>query len=169
MAVIFDLDQTLINSQLAEPLRKARNWSAVYPMIPQLRPYDGIPELLQFLHEQNIPVCIVTSSPESYCSRVIRHWGWTIVTPVCYHDTQFKKPHPEPILLGLQRLGVQPAAAVAVGDDPKDIQAAKAAGVFAIGVAWGCQSRVALQATRPDVLCDTVDELRRLLLKRFKR
>jgi pyrophosphatase PpaX len=56
---------------------------------------------------------------------------------VGYEDTERHKPEPDPVLLALERLGAAPAEAAYVGDSPFDIQAAKAAGVFAIAVGWG--------------------------------
>ncbi len=44
-------------------------------------------------------------------------------------DTVRHKPDPEPLLLGLDRLGADRSSAVYVGDSPFDIQAAKAAGI----------------------------------------
>jgi phosphoglycolate phosphatase len=41
------------------------------------------------------------------------------------------------VLLGLERLACAPSAALFVGDSPYDMQAARAAGVHALGVAWG--------------------------------
>jgi len=52
-------------------------------------------------------------------------------------ETTQHKPHPAPLLLALDRLGVQPSDTAYVGDSPFDMQAAKAASVYAIGVAWG--------------------------------
>jgi pyrophosphatase PpaX len=56
---------------------------------------------------------------------------------VGYEDTERHKPEPDPVLLALDRLGAAPAEAAYVGDSPFDIQAAKAAGVFAVAVGWG--------------------------------
>ena len=52
-------------------------------------------------------------------------------------DTERHKPSPDPILAAVERLGATPAEAAYVGDSPFDIRAARAAGVFAIAVAWG--------------------------------
>ena len=38
MGIIFDLDQTLINSLPALELKRQRRWADVYPLIPILRP-----------------------------------------------------------------------------------------------------------------------------------
>lgn len=44
--VLIDLDLTLIASQDAEPLRRARRWPEVYSMIPKLQPYEGVADLI---------------------------------------------------------------------------------------------------------------------------
>jgi pyrophosphatase PpaX len=56
---------------------------------------------------------------------------------VGYEDTERHKPEPDPVRFALERLDAAPAEAAYVGDSPFDIQAAKAAGVFAVAVAWG--------------------------------
>jgi pyrophosphatase PpaX len=52
-------------------------------------------------------------------------------------ETPRQKPDPDPLLLALERLGAGPEDAAYVGDSPFDMQAANAAGVYAIGVSWG--------------------------------
>jgi HAD superfamily hydrolase (TIGR01549 family) len=141
MAVLFDLDQTLINSISLHALRMAGKWAEVFKMIPNMKPYEGISELLVELNKRGIPVCIITSSLRSYCERVINHWGWKIDASVCYHDTTYHKPHCEPIIEGLSMLGVTADKTIAVGDDARDIIAAKRAGVFTVGALWGAADR----------------------------
>lgn len=167
MAVIFDLDQTLIDSAIAEQHRRPGQWHRAYQLIPQLRPYEGIAGLLEELQARHIPTCIVTSSPETYCSRVVNHWGWNFDAMVCYHHTTRRKPFPDPIFLALERLGVEPEQAVSIGDDAKDVTASNRAGVFSIAVLWGCQQRQALLDAQPDLVCETISELRDFLMDRF--
>src|SRR3954447_9769452 len=52
-------------------------------------------------------------------------------------ETERQKPSPEPLLLALERLDARPADAAYVGDSPYDMQAARAAGLYAVGVSWG--------------------------------
>lgn len=167
--IIFDLDQTLIESNQAYPLRKNRNWEAVYKIIPNLYPYPEISELIKELKSFNFLICIVTSSPRKYCELVIKQWDWKIDATVCYHDTSKHKPHPEPIEEGLLRLGLEAKNVVTVGDSSIDIQAAKAAGVFSIGVLWGSLNKVSLEDSNPELLCKTVKELKEFLLSKKYR
>lgn len=73
-------------------------------------------------------------------------------------ETAHHKPHPEPLLLALERLAASPDEAAYVGDSPYDMQAANAAGLYAIGVTWGrIHDRAALADA--DVIVDTAEEL----------
>ena len=70
------------------------------------------------------------------------------------------KPHPDQILVALERLGADPDDTAYVGDAPFDIAAAKNAGVHAIGVTWGgIHTRERMESEGPDAVVDTADEL----------
>ena len=74
-------------------------------------------------------------------------------------ETDTHKPDPAPLRLALERLAAAPEDAVYVGDSPFDMQAARAAGLLAIGVSWG-------RIHRPEALTDAdvvVHEARELL------
>jgi HAD superfamily hydrolase (TIGR01549 family) len=75
---------------------------------------------------------------------------------VCGGETERRKPHPEPLLAGLERLGVEPAEAAYVGDSPEDVAMAKAAGVFAVGIPGGFPNRESLVAAAPDLLAPSL-------------
>ena len=92
--------------------------------------------------------------------RLERHGlGWGIVTNKAYHlalavsegvglhpragvliggdSTPFAKPHPEPLLEACRRLQADPATCAYVGDDLRDIQAGRAAGMVTLAAGWG--------------------------------
>ena len=73
-------------------------------------------------------------------------------------DTERQKPSPDPLLHALALLGAEPADAAYVGDSPFDMQAARAAGVYAVGVSWG---RIHDKAALADaeVVVDAPEEL----------
>ena len=50
---------------------------------------------------------------------------------VTVNDVEHPKPHPEPVLTAIERLGANPATTLMIGDSPVDIQSAKSAGVKA--------------------------------------
>jgi pyrophosphatase PpaX len=74
-------------------------------------------------------------------------------------DTERQKPDPAPLLYALDRLGARAEEAAYVGDSPYDMQSARAAGLYAVGVSWGgIHRREALEADA-DVIVDTPEEL----------
>jgi len=168
VGVIFDLDLTLIDSSIAEPLRSKRDWKSVYALIAQFAVYPGIHELLADLHTWGIPCAIVTSSPRPYCTRVVSTHDFQIPELVCFHDTTRRKPHPDPMLKALKQLGLDSTDAVAVGDEAKDIQSARACGVSTIAATWGALHEDVLRAASPDMVAASVEELHELLAGRFR-
>lgn len=162
MGVIFDLDQTIIDSRIAYEKRKNRDWGAAYALIPQMQPYYGVVELIHRLLEYGIKVAVVTSSPRTYCEKVLNFLGITGVITVCYHDTKNHKPHPEPILEAISRMGNQEGKRIiAIGDEEKDVVAAKSAGVTSVLAYWGNYDSYMNSIEIPDVLCRDEESLLR--------
>ncbi len=146
--IIFDLDQTLIDSSKIEPLRKAGKWRDVYQNLPLTVAYDGVLEMLSELIVE-YKIAVVTSSPSSYCSRALKFHKLPIQMLVCYHDTQLRKPHPDPILEAVRKLGLHPDEVVSVGDTPADIQASKSAKVTAVAAMWGASDLEGIRIAAP--------------------
>jgi pyrophosphatase PpaX len=84
---------------------------------------------------------------------------------VTMEDTAEHKPHPAPLLRGLEFLGDVPLQEAAyVGDSPFDVGAAKAAGVTSVAVSWGAFSEETLRSAEPDHLVPDLDAAVDLLL-----
>lgn len=58
-------------------------------------------------------------------------------TGVCGDTTPHPKPHPAPLLEAARRMGMDPAECVYVGDDERDIQAGRAAGMPTVSASYG--------------------------------
>lgn len=83
---------------------------------------------------------------------------------VAHEDTDRHKPDPDPVALAIERLGGTPSDTAYVGDSPFDIQAAKAAGAYAVAVGWGgIHPDERLLAEEPDAFVRSPDELLRVL------
>ncbi len=79
---------------------------------------------------------------------------------IAHEDTDRHKPDPDPVALAIERLGGVPSDAAYVGDSPFDIQAAKAAGAYAVAVGWGgIHPDERLLAEDPDAFVRTPEEL----------
>ncbi len=75
------------------------------------------------------------------------------------------KPHPAPLLKGLELLGdVPPDRAAYVGDSPFDVAAAQAAGMLSVAVSWGVFTEEDLREAEPDRLFEDLDSAVEFLL-----
>jgi len=70
---------------------------------------------------------------------------------VCGEDTKQRKPAPEALLLALSRLQVGPQEAAYVGDSPEDVEMARAAGVYSVGIPGRFPNQAALKTASPDL------------------
>jgi pyrophosphatase PpaX len=117
-----------------------------------VREFPGIRESVAGLAGRGYRLGIVTSKRSSSAGPDLEYFRLEPFFEVVMtaDDTSRHKPHPEPVLEALRRLGVPPAEATFIGDSPYDLRCAHAAGVLAGAVAWGPFSREVLQAERPD-------------------
>ena len=158
--IIFDFDQTLVDTSSVEDLRASRNWKAVMAQASKLPAYAGINELIQRLHQAGQTIAIVTKSPDMVPKAFIKAHRWPIDIVVGYHQVKNRKPHPEGLLLAMSKAGALPKETYHVGDQPQDTEASQGADVIAVGAAWGCADKSKLEASKPDVLFSSIAELR---------
>jgi pyrophosphatase PpaX len=132
------------------------------PLHDELACCAGMEDVLVRLKAEGRRLGIVTAKRRqtvelAFARLPIEHLFETVVGG---DETERHKPDPQPLLLGLERLDARPEEAAYVGDAPFDIKAAKAAGLFAVGVTWGgIHARERLEAEEPDALIDTPEEL----------
>ena len=109
------------------------------PLHDELQAFAGVEELLADLAAQGRRLGVVTAKRMTTVQRAfeVLPIGRYFETVVTSDQTVRHKPHPDPVLLALARLGAAPSEAAFVGDSPFDVAAGKAAGVFAVAVSWG--------------------------------
>ena len=132
------------------------------PLHDELEACAGMNDVLAQLHDEGRRLGVVTAKRRSTVELAFARVpvGHLFETIVGGDETEHHKPHPEPLLLAAERMGADPAETAYVGDSPFDIRAAKAAGMFAVGVTWGrIHDRSRLQAEEPDALVDTAEDL----------
>jgi pyrophosphatase PpaX len=131
-----------------------------------VRVFPGMLELCDDLRARSVPVGVATSKMLDavlLAYAAIPGLEHRVDAMVTIESTATHKPGPEPIEHALSLLGRGRDGAVYVGDAPSDLQAARAAGVAAIGVTWGACPREALAAEEPDAVVDTPAELAAIL------
>jgi 2-phosphoglycolate phosphatase len=127
--------------------------------------FEGIPELLKGIIDGGMAWGIVTNKPARFTDPLVGMIGLDHAGCVISGDTMPQpKPHPGPLLEGARRLGIAPEQCWYVGDDQRDVEAGRAAGMLTVACTWGYCGAVDPATWGADVLLDTPSALLDLLL-----
>lgn len=101
--------------------------------------FDGMPALLDGLEARGLTWGIVTNKAERFAVPLIAGLGLASRTGclVGGDTTGRAKPHPDPLLEGARRIGVDPRGCLYVGDDRRDVEAGIAAGMTPVVALYG--------------------------------
>ncbi|MFT5963124.1 MAG: 2-phosphoglycolate phosphatase [Burkholderiaceae bacterium] len=100
--------------------------------------FSGIASLLDNLHHQDIGWGIVTNKAARFTDALVPQLDLSAAACVISGDTTpHAKPHPAPLLEAARRIGVAAEQCWYVGDDLRDIEAGRAAGMATVSVGWG--------------------------------
>lgn len=108
-------------------------------MTRETRVFEAMQPVLAALAARRLPWGIVTNKATRFSEPLVRALGLHDVaaTLVCGDTTPHAKPHPAPLLEAARRMGVAPGECAYVGDDLRDVQAGRAAGMITVAAAWG--------------------------------
>ncbi|HEY5038500.1 MAG TPA: HAD-IA family hydrolase [bacterium] len=120
--------------------------------------FPGVFELLDFLKNRGIKLGVVSNKPHEFTLITLEKLKLMPYFSVALgaDATVNKKPHPEPLLTALQRMGVKPSEAVMIGDSPVDAEAARATPMLVGLVSHGFVAKEYLNAADPDWLVDSL-------------
>jgi len=101
--------------------------------------FEGVAAMLDALEQRNIRWGIVTNKAKRFTGAVVAGIGLAerSACTVSGDTTAYAKPHPAPLLHAAEQINIAPAHCIYVGDDLRDIQAARAAGMGALAAAYG--------------------------------
>ena len=131
-------------------------------MTQDTRLFPEMQSVLDALAAHALPWAIVTNKATRFSDPLVRALGLLppAATLVCGDTTPHAKPHPAPLLEAARRLDVPAADCVYVGDDLRDVQAGRAAGMRTIAVHWGYLGEgEAIESWGADHLARDADEL----------
>ena len=129
--------------------------------------FGGVAELLDGIREAGMAWGIVTNKPARFTDPLVPQIGLAHAGCIVSGDTTgHAKPHPAPLLEGARRLGVSPEQCWYVGDDLRDIEAGRAAGMVTVACGWGYCGAVEPSSWGADYLLDTPADLLELLRAR---
>jgi len=126
----------------------------------EVRPYDGLPELLRELKNRGIRLAVLSNKPHKETIRVVETLFGKGVFDVIRGqvDGQPIKPSPDGVfrileqLRGTEEETIQPENVLYFGDTGTDMLTGRGAGAFVLGVLWGFRKREELEESGADAL-----------------
>ncbi len=120
------------------------------------RLYEGIAELLENLVHRSTRLSVATNAPARFAKRMLSHLGLETIFDriIGSEDVSRPKPYPDMLLTLLDAYGYTPGQdqALMVGDNDKDMKAARRAGIPGAFATWGFSEMGAgdYSISRPD-------------------
>jgi phosphoglycolate phosphatase len=131
----------------------------------ETRLFAGIPELLDRLEARGLLWGVVTNKAERFTLPLldlleVRSRAACVIGG----DTTGRiKPHPEPLLAASRALRLAPDACIYLGDDERDVEAGRAAGMTTAVAMWGYLNGQAPETWNADINIEQPLELLRFL------
>lgn len=126
------------------------------------RLFDGAEDALAGIEDRGLRWGVVTNKVTRFTLPLLDHLGIAkrAGVIVCGDTTPQTKPHPAPLLHAANEIGIDAASCVYVGDAPRDVAAARAAGMAALVASYGyIASDVSPRAWAPDGLIASLPAL----------
>lgn len=124
--------------------------------------FPGMPATLEVLEERGILWGIVTNKIRRFTDPLVEALGLgqRAACVVSGDTTPHAKPHPEPLLHAMRACGMTESAAVYIGDDRRDIEAGRAAGMRTVVASYGYLGNAAdIDTWRADHAIETPPQL----------
>jgi len=128
--------------------------------------FDGMDDLLQELEKEQVLWGIVTNKVERFTHPLLKLMSLheRSAAIVGGDTTPHSKPHPAPILKAAEICNINPAQCLYVGDDLRDIEAGRAAGMKTVAAAYGyCGCNEPVNAWGADYIIEHPSELRSIV------
>jgi phosphoglycolate phosphatase len=135
-------------------------------MTRETKVFAAMLPVLDALEQRGHAWGIVTNKAARFTEPLVRSLGLhgRAATVIAGDTTPHSKPHPAPLLEAAKRVGRDPAHCIYVGDDLRDMQAGRAAGMGTVAAAWGyLGSGEPIEAWGADNVIQTPPELLNLL------
>lgn len=125
------------------------------------RPFPGVVEGLEWLKASGFDLVCITNKSERFTLPLLRALDLAGYFGLILSGDSLprQKPDPLPLEHACRHFGIGPQHGVLVGDSANDIQAARAAGMPVICVAYGYNHGHDIRAARPDAVIGSLAEL----------
>lgn len=134
-------------------------------MFDNTRPFNGIPEMLDYLNDNGVITAVLSNKPHDYTVHMSRRFfGNKIKTVYGLKEGYKAKPDPMTLLEIISSLGLEKNQCIYIGDTEIDIQLAKNANVKSLGVLWGFRPASVLEKEGAAYIVSTVDDLKKIIV-----
>lgn len=130
--------------------------------LPGCKTFPGIPEVITKLHKKGYKLYILSSNSSINISAYLKKNNLDTYFVQIYGDIGMRSKSSALNKL-IKKEGLNKSDCVYVGDEVRDVEAAKKAGITSIGVTWGFNNKTAIEATAPNHLANKPSDLIRLL------
>jgi len=124
--------------------------------------FEGVDTLLTWLVERNVAIAIVTSNSEANVRRILGEDNSRRINHYACGASLLGKTSKFHAVI--KRQGISADRAIAIGDEARDIEAARKAGLAVGAVSWGYATTDFLRAQQPDYLFSSMDDIRRAIV-----
>ena len=131
------------------------------PKLNELQAYDGMPDMITSLKDQQLSLFILTSNIQKAVDHIISKYNLNFFERTYTSIPSFRKHIA--IRKFLNRYNYNSNEVIYVGDEVRDVEACKKAGIPVIAVTWGMNDRNALQEASPNYIVESPEELKQLL------
>jgi HAD superfamily hydrolase (TIGR01549 family) len=141
-ALIFDLDETLLDTSMLRTDRLPGRWRQLALRLDEVRPYAHphasvqAADLPARARKIGFRIGILTDSPRWYAERLLGEFGIRYDALLTGSDGYAPKPDPSSLRALAAQLRIPLEQCILVGDEASDFGAAHSACALCIGVAW---------------------------------
>lgn len=123
-------------------------------LLQKTKPYDGIMQMLEELRRCGVPMAVCTNKHQSAAEMIVNALFPHGIFQEIIGDQEGlpRKPHPKKVLRIMRNFGVTGEQTAYFGDTNVDMDMARNAGAFAVGVLWGFRTAEELAAHGANLL-----------------
>ncbi|MCZ4695562.1 HAD family hydrolase [Ancylomarina euxinus] len=123
--------------------------------------YPGVADLLDQLQEKEIKISVFSNKANDLTHKVVKVLlaKWDVSFVIGAGGDVARKPNPQGALMAAEKMKISPNKLMFVGDSGVDMETAKNAGMFGVGVLWGFRGSDELKANGAKAIISEASEL----------
>ena len=123
--------------------------------------YPGVADLLDQLQQKGIKIAIFSNKANDLTQKVVKVLlaKWDVSFVIGAGGDVARKPDPQGALMAAEKMGISPNELMFVGDSGVDMETAKNAGMYGVGVLWGFRGEEELKTKGAKAIISKASQL----------